>query len=80
MSGAGRGASRATLADRPARLAPAGRLRPCDPEQAAERFLVLLSGPLEARSGPGTRRVPAAELHGLADAAVDTCLRAYGSD
>ncbi|MEV4922896.1 hypothetical protein [Streptomyces roseoverticillatus] len=35
-----------------------------------------LGGPLRA----GTRRVPAAELHGLADAAVDTVLRAYGSD
>lgn len=71
---------RAALADRLARLALAGRLRPCDPEQAAEHFLALLTGPLEARSGLGTRHVPTVELHGLADAAVDTFLRAYGSD
>ncbi|KUJ66884.1 TetR family transcriptional regulator [Streptomyces albus subsp. albus] len=71
---------RAALADRLARLSLAGRLRPCDPEQAAEHFLALLSGPLEARSALGTRRVAPAELRGLADAAVDTFLRAYGSD
>ncbi|MEU0742953.1 TetR/AcrR family transcriptional regulator C-terminal domain-containing protein [Streptomyces sp. NPDC006134] len=63
-----------------ARLSLAGRLRPCDPEQAAEHFLALLTGPLEARSGLGTRRLPAAELRGPADAAVDTFLRAYGSE
>ncbi|MGX9885497.1 TetR/AcrR family transcriptional regulator [Streptomyces sp. NPDC002276] len=71
---------RAALADRLARLSLAGRLRPCDPEQAAEHFLALLTGPLEARSRLGTRRVPAAELRVIADTAVDTFLRAYGSD
>lgn len=71
---------RAALADRLARLSLAGRLRPCDPEQAAEHFFALLTGPLESRSRLGTRRVPAAELRVIADAAVDTFLRAYGSD
>ncbi|MCL8013431.1 TetR/AcrR family transcriptional regulator [Streptomyces sp. AS02] len=71
---------RAALADRLARLALAGRLRPCDPEQAAEHLFALLTGPLEFRSRLGTRRVPAAELRGIADAAVDAFLRAYGSD
>ncbi|WP_327714570.1 TetR/AcrR family transcriptional regulator [Streptomyces sp. NBC_00490] len=71
---------RAALADRLARLALAGRLRPCDPEQAAEHFFALLTGPLESRSRLGTRRVPAAELRVIADAAVDVFLRAYGSD
>ncbi len=70
---------RAALADRLARLSLAGRLRPCDPEQAAEHFFALLTGPLESRSRLGTRRVPAAELRGIADAAVDAFLRAYGS-
>lgn len=71
---------RAALADRLARLALAGHLRPCDPEQAAEHFFALLTGPLESRSRLGTRRVPAAELRVIADAGVDTFLRAYGSD
>ncbi|MFE2179334.1 MULTISPECIES: TetR/AcrR family transcriptional regulator [unclassified Streptomyces] len=71
---------RAALADRLARLSLAGRLRPCDPEQAAEHFFALLTGPLESRSRLGTRRVPAAELRVIADAAVDAFLRAYGSD
>ncbi|WP_030677634.1 TetR/AcrR family transcriptional regulator [Streptomyces cellulosae] len=71
---------RAALADRLARLSLAGRLRPCDPEQAAEHFFALLTGPLESRSRLGTRSVPAAELRGMADAAVDAFLRAYGSD
>ncbi|MCX5328603.1 MULTISPECIES: TetR/AcrR family transcriptional regulator [unclassified Streptomyces] len=71
---------RAALADRLARLSLAGSLRPCDPEQAAEHFFALLTGPLESRSRLGTRRVPAAELRGIADAAVDVFLRAYGSD
>lgn len=71
---------RAALADRLARLSLAGRLRPCDPEQAAEHFFALLTGPLESRSRLGTRRVPAAELRVIADAAVDVFLRAYGSD
>jgi AcrR family transcriptional regulator len=71
---------RAALADRLARLSLAGRLRACDPEQAAEHFFALLTGPLESRSRLGTRRVPAAELRVIADAAVDVFLRAYGSD
>ncbi|MEU6765637.1 TetR/AcrR family transcriptional regulator [Streptomyces sp. NPDC046853] len=71
---------RAALADRLARLSLAGRLRPCDPEQAAEHFFALLTGPLESRSRLGTRRVPATELRTIADAAVDAFLRAYGSD
>ncbi|SED77462.1 transcriptional regulator, TetR family [Streptomyces sp. 2131.1] len=71
---------RAALADRLARLSLAGALRPCDPEQAAEHFFALLTGPLESRSLLGTRRVPAAELRGTAEAAVDTFLRAYAGD
>jgi AcrR family transcriptional regulator len=71
---------RAALADRLARLSLTGRLRPCDPEQAAEHFLALLTGPLEYRSRFGTRGVPAVELRGIADAAVEAFLRAYGSD
>ncbi|MEU6379197.1 TetR/AcrR family transcriptional regulator [Streptomyces sp. NPDC046909] len=71
---------RAALADRLARLSLAGRLRPCDPEQAAEHFFALLTGPLESRSRLGTRRVAAAELRVIADAGVDAFLRAYGSD
>ncbi|WKX73589.1 TetR/AcrR family transcriptional regulator [Streptomyces sp. XD-27] len=70
----------AALADRLARLSLAGRLRPCDPEQAAEHFFALLTGPLESRSRLGTRRVLAAELRGTAEAAVDTFLRAYASE
>lgn len=61
---------RSALADRLARLALAGRLRPCDPELAAEHLLVLLTGPLEYR--------PDADLDAIADAAVDVFLRAYG--
>ncbi|MGW0779429.1 TetR/AcrR family transcriptional regulator [Streptomyces sp. NPDC002913] len=66
------------LADRLARLSLAGRLRPCDPALAAEQFLALLTGPMEARSGLGTRTVPAPEMRAVAEAAVDTFLRAYG--
>ncbi|MFD5040756.1 TetR/AcrR family transcriptional regulator C-terminal domain-containing protein [Streptomyces sp. NPDC058378] len=66
------------LADRPARLSPAGRLRPCDPALAAEQLLSLLTGPMEARTRLGTRAVPAAETRAVARAAVDTFLRAYG--
>lgn len=67
------------LADRLARLALAGRLRPCEPTLAAQQFLALLTGPLEARSRLGTRKVTAAETRAVADAAVDTFLRAYGT-
>ncbi|MEU8703123.1 TetR/AcrR family transcriptional regulator [Streptomyces sp. NPDC048680] len=66
------------LADRLARLSLAGRLRPCDPALAAEQLLALLTGPMEARSRLGTRAVPAAETRAVAEAAVDTFLRAYG--
>jgi TetR/AcrR family transcriptional repressor of mexJK operon len=77
----GRGADRLrqTLADRMARLSLAGLLRPCDPVEAAEQFLALLTGPMEARSQLGTRPVPDGELHTVADAAVSTFLRAFGA-
>lgn len=68
---------RETLADRLARLALAGRLRPADPAVAAEQFLALLSGPLEVRSQQGNRTVSGSELRAIADAATDTFLRAY---
>ncbi|WP_280677834.1 TetR/AcrR family transcriptional regulator C-terminal domain-containing protein [Kitasatospora sp. MAA19] len=64
---------RAALADRLARLALAGRLRPCDPERAAEHLLALLTGPLDYR--PDT---PAPDLRAIAEEAVDVFLRAYG--
>lgn len=62
---------RCALADRLARLVLAGRLRPCDPELAAEHFLVLLTGPLEYR--------PDAAPDTLAETAVTIFLRAYGT-
>lgn len=65
------------LADRLARLSLAGSLRPCDPARAAEQLLALLTGPLEARSRLGTRKVSTAELKSVSDAAVDTFLSAY---
>jgi AcrR family transcriptional regulator len=65
------------LADRLARLSLAGRLRPCDPAQAAEQLLALLTGPMEARTRLGTRKASAAETRAVARAAVDTFLRAY---
>jgi alkanesulfonate monooxygenase SsuD/methylene tetrahydromethanopterin reductase-like flavin-dependent oxidoreductase (luciferase family) len=65
------------LADRLARLSLSGRLRHCDPAVAAEQFLALLTGPMETRSRLGARLVPAADVHAVADAAVDTFLRAY---
>ncbi|MEV1026310.1 TetR/AcrR family transcriptional regulator [Streptomyces sp. NPDC050264] len=67
------------LADRFARLALGGRLATEDPARAAEQFLALLTGPMEARSGLGTRTVGAAETREVARAAVDTFLRAYGT-
>lgn len=66
------------LADRFAQLALAGRLRAEDPSRAAEQFLALLTGPMEARSRLGARKVGAAETREVARAAVDTFLRAYG--
>ncbi|MBM9503464.1 TetR/AcrR family transcriptional regulator [Actinacidiphila acididurans] len=71
---------RQTLADRMARLSLAGVLRTCDPVEAAEQFLALLTGPMEARSQFGTRPVPEAELRGVVNAAVSTFLRAFQSD
>ncbi|MEU7143195.1 TetR/AcrR family transcriptional regulator [Nocardia sp. NPDC046473] len=67
------------MADRLARLALSGKLRVSDPALAAEQFLALLTGPLEARSRLGTRAVPATECCGIADAAVDTFLSAFGA-
>jgi TetR/AcrR family transcriptional regulator, mexJK operon transcriptional repressor len=75
----GRAADRVTdaLADRIARLSLAGRLRRLDPTQAAEQFIALLTGPIEARSRLGTRTVPDDELWAVTRAAVDTFLRAF---
>ncbi len=76
----GRGAGRLkqSLADRLARLSLAGHLRPCDPAEAAEQLLALLTGPMEARSRLGTRRVPETELRAVGGSAVRTFLAAYG--
>jgi hypothetical protein len=70
---------RDALADRLARLVVAGHLRHCDPAQAAEQFLALLTGPFERRSRLGTRPLPAAEVDEVADQAADTFLRAFGA-
>lgn len=67
------------LADRFARLVLSGALRSCDPATAAEQFLALLIGPLESRSRLGARTLPEDELEGIAESAVDTFVRAYGS-
>ncbi|WP_067141430.1 TetR/AcrR family transcriptional regulator [Microtetraspora malaysiensis] len=66
------------VADRLARLTLAGRLRASDPDRAAEQFMALLTGPLEARSRMGTRRIDDAELHEIARAAVGTFLASFG--
>lgn len=68
------------LADRLARLSLSGRLRQCDPAVAAEQFLALLTAPMETRSMSGARKVPAADVRAVADAAVDTFLRAYAPE
>lgn len=68
------------LADRLARLSMSGRLRHCDPAIAAEQFLALLTGPMETQSRLGVRKVSAADVDAIADAAVDTFLRAYAPD
>ncbi|MCG8971679.1 MULTISPECIES: TetR/AcrR family transcriptional regulator [Streptomyces] len=75
----GRGASRLqqSLADRLARLSLAGRLRTCDPAEAAEQFLALLTGPMERRSRLGTHAVDEEELRAVAGSAVRTFLLAY---
>lgn len=67
------------LADRLARLALAGQLDLADPAQAAEQFAALLTGPVEARSQLGARKLPAAELKAMTRAAVDTFLKAFGA-
>ncbi|MFF8410159.1 TetR/AcrR family transcriptional regulator [Streptomyces omiyaensis] len=76
----GRGAGRLkqSLADRLARLSLAGHLRPCDPAEAAEQLLALLTGPMEARSRLGTHPVSEAEIRAVGGAAVRTFLAAYG--
>lgn len=68
---------RDALADRLARLTVAGDLRGHDPVLAADQFLALVAGPLEARSRLGTRTVPGAGQRAVAVAAADTFLRAY---
>ncbi|ADD44682.1 TetR/AcrR family transcriptional regulator [Stackebrandtia nassauensis] len=65
------------LADRLARLSLAGLLATDDADAAAEQFTALLTGPLEARSRYGTRRVSRAERRAVAERAVTTFLRAY---
>ncbi|SEG90155.1 DNA-binding transcriptional regulator, AcrR family [Thermomonospora echinospora] len=67
------------LADRLARLTLAGHLRATDPDQAAEQFMALLTGPLEARTRMGTRQIGDAELHEITRAAVRTFLHAFGT-
>jgi TetR/AcrR family transcriptional regulator, mexJK operon transcriptional repressor len=78
----GRAADRVTeaLADKLARLSLAGRLRRLDPAEAAEQFIALLTGPIEARSRLGTRQVPDDELWAVARAAVATFLRAFAEE
>jgi TetR/AcrR family transcriptional repressor of mexJK operon len=63
------------LADRFARLMLAGRLRTGDPATAAEQFMALLTGPIEARSHMGTRQLGETELRDMAEAAALTFLR-----
>ncbi|MGC0419914.1 TetR/AcrR family transcriptional regulator [Embleya sp. AB8] len=67
------------LADRLARLTLAGRLRAPEPARAAEQFIALLTGPLEARTRMGTRELEDAELREMAVGAVATFLRAFGA-
>ncbi|MCX4674033.1 TetR/AcrR family transcriptional regulator [Streptomyces sp. NBC_01433] len=64
------------LADRMARLMLSGRLRSTDPDLAAEQFMALLTGSMEARSRMGTRTIGEDELRSVAHASVDTFLRA----
>jgi TetR/AcrR family transcriptional repressor of mexJK operon len=63
------------LADRFARLMLAGHLRTGDPAAAAEQFMALLTGPIEARSHMGTRRLEETELRDMAKAAAQAFLR-----
>ncbi|GAA2116580.1 TetR/AcrR family transcriptional regulator [Actinomadura alba] len=80
VRGHGTGRVNDALADRLARLSLAGRLRAGDPAEAAEQFVALLTGPIEARSRLGTVPIPDAELHTVARAGVRTFLRAYATD
>ena len=66
------------LADRLAHLALAGRLNLTAPELAAEQFLALLIGPLEARTRMGTHQIEDGDLRKIAHAAVHTFLAAFG--
>ncbi|MFD0689348.1 TetR/AcrR family transcriptional regulator [Actinomadura fibrosa] len=67
------------LADRLARLAVQGRLGLSDPVLAAEHLTALLTGPLEARSRFGTRRISRAEREAIAESAVTTFLSAFAA-
>lgn len=68
----------AALADRFARLMLTRHLHASDPAQAAEHFMALLVGPLEARSEMGTRQLSDPELDEVAHSAVRTFLLAFG--
>ncbi|SCE91622.1 transcriptional regulator, TetR family [Micromonospora marina] len=68
----------AALADRFARLMLTGHLHPSDPAQAAEHFMALLVGPLEARTEMGTRQLSDTDLDGVVRSAVRTFLLAFG--
>ena len=65
------------LADRLARLTLEGRLDISDPALAAEHLTALLTGPLEARSHFGTRRIPRPERKAITESAVSTFLSAF---
>ncbi|WP_216902602.1 TetR/AcrR family transcriptional regulator [Nocardia alni] len=65
------------LSDRFARLMLDGHLRSADPTVAAEQYLALLTGPLYSRTRSGSAELESQDLDQLADAAVDTFLRAY---
>ncbi|GAA0594506.1 TetR/AcrR family transcriptional regulator [Actinomadura livida] len=65
------------LADRLARLALEGDIDISDPVLAAEHLTALLTGPLEARSRFGTRRIPRLERKAIAESAVGTFLSAF---
>ncbi|MEV6155898.1 TetR/AcrR family transcriptional regulator [Nonomuraea sp. NPDC052129] len=67
------------LADRLARLALSGRLRTTDPDLAAEQFMALLTGPLEARTRMGTQQITDSELRTMARTAMETFVRAWGT-
>ncbi|MFI1728602.1 TetR/AcrR family transcriptional regulator [Streptomyces acidicola] len=64
------------LAGALAQLMVAGRLRGTDPGEAAEHLVALLTGPVDARSLMGSRRIDDAEAREMARAAARTFLRA----